>query len=354
MAASPGTWAQALGLSTGRCTTARRTQATTGPPTLGRSEPTIDTVRLLPTLAAAAARQDGLVTRTQALGAGMSESALRHAIRRDGPWQRIAPGVYAVFTGALTERQRLRAALLAAGPGAILSGADACLAHDMKYVPRGQPTLVLVPHSRRAHTTNLAVVRRVIHLPAPRNLRGLPCVPVERAVVDTLRRPSSATPGPSLRDTRALVCESVQRQRTTPARLIAEIESAPRNGTALLRRALADVSAGCWSAPECETLDLVRSSHILPLPHVNTPLPDLEDVTPDGWWLEARLAYEIDSAEHHRYGLSPERTQRRQSRMASAGWRVMPISPSRLRHDQQALRTEMETAYLKGIAQSLD
>jgi hypothetical protein len=179
---------------------------------------------------------------------------------------------------------------------------------------------------------------------------GLPVAPVERAVVDALRRSVRAASAPSLRETRALVCEAVQRRLTTPERLSAEVAAAPRNGTALLRRALADVTAGCWSAPECEIRDLARSSHLLPDPIVNTPLPGLEDITPDGWWREARLAYEVDSAEHHRYGLSPEHTQRRHARTASAGWRVMPISPHRIRSDPHGLLREMEAAYLRGLA----
>jgi len=261
-------------------------------------------VRPLPAVAAHAARHDGLITRSQALDAGISESALRQAIRRGGPWQRVAPGVYAVFTGALTERQRLRAALLVAGPGAILSGAEACRTHGMRYVPKNQPVLVLVPHVRRAAVSSLVVLRRVVVLPEPRTLRGLPFAHVERAVVDTLCHSPSSRPRPSLHDTRALVCESVQRRLTTPERLGAELDRAPRNGTALLRRAVEDVTAGRWSAPECETLDVIRSSLMMPEPQINTPLPDLEDITPDGWWLEARLAYEVDSDEHHRYGLS--------------------------------------------------
>lgn len=303
-----------------------------------------------PAVVGHAVAQDGLITRTQALASGMTVAALRHAIRRDGPWQRVAPGVYATFTGELTQRQRLRAALLFAGPEAMLSGVDACRAHGMRYVPEAGVPLVLVPHQHRAASTSLAVVRRVARMPRARTVSGLAVAPVERAVVDALRRSPGMVAAPSLRDTRALVCETVQRQLTTPERLSAEVSAAPRNGTALLRQALADVIAGCWSAPECEILDLARSSHLLPDPVVNTPLPGLDDITPDGWWCEAQLAYEVDSAEHHRYGLSPEHTQRRHARMASAGWRVMPISPRRIRTDPRGLLREMEAAYLRGLA----
>lgn len=294
--------------------------------------------------------QDGFITRTQALEAGMSKAALRHAIRPDGPWQRVAPGVYATFTGTLTQRQLLRAALLSAGPDAMLSGVVACRAHGMRYVPEAAVPLVLVPHRQRAASTSLAAVRRVARMPRARTVSGLAVAPVERAVVDALRHAPPIVAAPSLRDTRALVCESVQRHLTTPERLSAEVAAAPRNGTALLRQALADVTAGCWSAPECEIRDLAHSSHLLPDPVVNTPLPDLDDVTPDGWWREARLAYEVDSVEHHRYGLSPEHTQRRHARMASVGWRVMPISPRRIRTDPKGLLREMEAAYLRGLA----
>ncbi len=297
-------------------------------------------------LTAVLSAQDGLITKQQALAAGMSVGAIRHAARAGGPWQRLAPGLYAAFTGELSHRQRLRAAVLRAGPGALLTGSDACRAHGLRYVPATSRPMVLIPHGRRAPTGGGAIVRRVVDLPGPRVVSGLPVAPVDRAVMDATRWSAhSLEVRPSLQDTRALICESVQRRLTTPDRLAQALLQVPRNGTRFIRRAVDDVVAGCWSAPECELRDLVRRSAVLPEPHWNTPLPGLPDITPDGWWDESRLVLEVDSEEHHAYGLGPEQTERRHARMVAAGWTVMPISPRRIRRAASWLLVEIESAY---------
>lgn len=288
--------------------------------------------------------QDGLITRRQALAAGMTDAALRHAARPGGPWRRLDQGLYASFTGDLGLRQRLRAALMVAGPAAILSGAHACRAQGMRYVPALEPPLVLVPSQQRVAPSALVTVRRTLALPAPRPMGGLPVAPVERAVVD------ACLGGGSLRDVRALVCESVQRRLTTPERLSSTLAAAPRNGSRLLRQAMADVMAGCRSAPECELRDLVLTSRVLPEPTWNQPLPDLPDLTPDGWWEEARLVVEVDSVEHHAIGPDAEDTQTRHARLAAAGWTVVPVGPRRLRTSPATVLLELESAYRAGVA----
>jgi hypothetical protein len=287
--------------------------------------------------------QDGLLTRRQALAAGMSDAALRHAIRPGGPWQRLAPGVYATFTGELNPRQRVLAALLHAGPQAVLSGPHACRAYGLRYVPRIEPPLVLVPPSRRLRTTSLVTVSRTDPMPLPREITGVPVVPLERAVVDT------GMIIPTLQDVRALVCESVQRRLTTGERLADALARARRNQSRLLRVAVRDVLAGCRSAPECELRDLILTSRLLPEPRWNEPLPSCREITPDGWWPEARVVLEVDSVEYHALGNGPEQTQRRHARMAGAGWTVLPIGPRRLRTDGTVLLWEIEAAYRAGL-----
>jgi hypothetical protein len=292
------------------------------------------------------AAQDGLLTRHQAVAAGMTDAALRHAARPGGPWRRLDRGLYAAFTGDLGLRQRLRAALLVAGPASVLSGAHACRAQGMRYVPDIEPPLALVPSAQRVAPSRLVAVRRTLALPSPRPLDGLPVAPVERAVVD------ACLGGTSLRDVRALVCESVQRRLTTPERLVGVLAVAPRHGSRLLRQAMADVLAGCRSAPECELRDLVLTSRVLPEPQWNKPLPDLPDVTPDGWWEEARLVVEVDSVEHHVIGPDAVDTQVRHARLAAAGWSVLPVGPRRLRAHPATVLLEMESAYRVGVARS--
>jgi len=64
--------------------------------------------------------QRGVISRRQALSAGMSPEAIKGRIER-GKWQRFHKGVYGVFTGPADRQATLWAAVLRAGQGAVLS-----------------------------------------------------------------------------------------------------------------------------------------------------------------------------------------------------------------------------------------
>jgi hypothetical protein len=67
-----------------------------------------------------ARQQSGVVSRSQALKAGLSAGMIRFRVS-SGRWQQVYPGIYATFTGGLGRGAQLWAALLSAGPGAMLS-----------------------------------------------------------------------------------------------------------------------------------------------------------------------------------------------------------------------------------------
>jgi hypothetical protein len=67
-----------------------------------------------------ASAQGGVLTRSQAFGGGLTRSGIRFRLER-GQWQRLQSGVYAVFSGPPGRRAILWAAVLRAGPGAVLS-----------------------------------------------------------------------------------------------------------------------------------------------------------------------------------------------------------------------------------------
>ncbi|WP_166354968.1 type IV toxin-antitoxin system AbiEi family antitoxin domain-containing protein [Phytoactinopolyspora limicola] len=297
-----------------------------------------------PELLRLAELQDGLVVRHQALAAGMSSAAVEHALT-SGRWQRVSRGVYATFTGPLQPRHRLRTALLRAGPDAVVSGADACRAYGLRYVPEGADPLVLVPAESRRARTPFARLRRVTDLPEARLVGGIPTASPERAVLDTCHGVSS------LRDVRALLCEVVQRGLTTPNRLARTLRAARWPGARLVRQALADVDAGCRSAPECELRDVIGCSTFLPEPQWNTIVPDVTPpLRPDACWPDARVVVEIDSAEWHRLGEQVEQTERRRARYAALGWTVLPVSPRRLRTEPRVVLDEIEAAVRSGLA----
>ena len=91
--------------------------------------------------------QAGVVTRRQALDAGMSSGAIAARIKF-GRWRRVHAGVYATFTGPMTRDAHLWAAVLAAGPGAQLSHQTA--AEINRLTDRQSPFIhVTIPADRR-------------------------------------------------------------------------------------------------------------------------------------------------------------------------------------------------------------
>jgi len=67
-----------------------------------------------------AMRQRDIVSRKQALQAGMTAGMIKYRVR-SGRWRQVHPGVYATFSGELDRRSRIWAALLYAGVGTWLT-----------------------------------------------------------------------------------------------------------------------------------------------------------------------------------------------------------------------------------------
>ena len=65
-------------------------------------------------------RQSGVIARRQALACGLTGGAIRRRLQA-GKWRPLLPGVYATFTGPVPRSAVLWAAVLRAGPGAVLS-----------------------------------------------------------------------------------------------------------------------------------------------------------------------------------------------------------------------------------------
>jgi very-short-patch-repair endonuclease len=137
----------------------------------------------LPTgLRAAAEAQDGIVSASQIKKAGLTRGILNSRLRR-GSWQRLHPGVYAVFSGEYSRRAELWAVLYA-GPGAMLSHQTAAEVWKLVDAPSSM-IHVTVPSTRRVrprpgltvHLSNRAGA--ALH-PA----RNPPCARLDDTVID--------------------------------------------------------------------------------------------------------------------------------------------------------------------------
>ncbi len=103
--------------------------------------------KIPPSLRRVTAEQAGVVSRQQLLRAGVSRTTVDSKHKR-GLWQQIHPGVYGTFTGTAPWEAHLWAAVLYAGPGALLSHETA--AEVLRLTDRRCPVIqVTIPASRR-------------------------------------------------------------------------------------------------------------------------------------------------------------------------------------------------------------
>ncbi len=273
---------------------------------------------------------------------GVPESTVYARCRPGGPWQLLLPGTVLLSSGTPTSDQLVAAALLYAGDGALVTGLVAARRHGVRRGPAPGGTVhVLVHHDHQPASRGHVVVERTRRMPLPVHRRGVPLAPVARAVVDAARRLGDP------REVVELLADAVQRGLCTVVDLCTEVEAAQRQGTAVPRALLRDVSAGARSAAESDARRLWRSTG-LPEPWWNAPV-HLLDGTPlgiaDAWWDDVALAWEINSFTWH---LSPEhyaREQAKSARFTAAGVPVLPTIPTRLRDERGTVIDELRSAY---------
>jgi hypothetical protein len=304
-------------------------------------------------LAALAARQHGVITRAQALECGMTARVVDYRIRGGGPWQPLLPGVYLTHTGRPADEQREMAALLYAGPRSVLTGTAALRRHGLSA---GRPATggpvadaagavdVLVPLTTQRADVSFARFHRTARLPEGFCVAGEERFAfVPRAVADAVRLMAN------LNEVRAVVAEAVQRRRCSIEHLAKELGAGPSRGSALFRRALAEVAEGVRSAVEADLRDLIRWAR-LPTPLYNPRLlvGGKFLAMPDCWWPESGVAGEADSRAWHFSPRDWEKTLARHARMSSHGIIVLHITPYRIRSQRREVADEIRRALAVG------
>ncbi len=270
--------------------------------------------------------QDRVATHAQLVAMGLAPGTFSRRTAKGGPWRRLLPGVVLTHAGAPRPQEIARAALLYAGPDAILTGVEALRRAGASHGRDGTVD-VLVPHDRRRASTGFVRVERTRRLPAERLLGGLPCAPVARALVDACRRIDD------LDAVRSLVAPCVQRRACTLRDLVLEVAAAQRRGTRHLRTVLHEVSDGVRSVAEAQARTLL-GQHGVPAAQWNVDLlgPDGQFVAaPDAWWDGPGVALEVNSQEWHVTPASWHDDQRRWRQLVALGVLVVPVTPRQLR-----------------------
>ncbi len=240
-----------------------------------------------------AGRQLRLITARQLRAAGLGQRGISHRARR-GRLQRIHQGVYATHRPPFTRDQLWLAAVLACGPGALLSHEPSAALQGFLGVAAGAVD-VTTPGGRGRSRDGITVHRAEVDPRDRRIVERIPCTSADRTLIDL----APTTREPELE--RMLV--AAESLGLLKRRRLAELVAARRGrpGIARLATITALEPALTRSALEAAILPLCRAAD-LPRPRVNfaVAVPTRRSpLTVDFAWPEIRMAVEADSQRFH-------------------------------------------------------
>ncbi|MGW6277956.1 type IV toxin-antitoxin system AbiEi family antitoxin domain-containing protein [Kribbella sp. NPDC055071] len=204
-------------------------------------------------------RQGGAFSRAQANAYGVSDRTL--AVRsRNGRIQRLYVGAYVDFSGPVPWETRVWAAWLACGPDAAVAGETALRRYGLEGISDEDVIRLEIPHERRLRRQPGIAVSRHRDLDSRvLGSREPPMVRLEVAVLTVASRRHRSE------DAVALVLDACRQRRTTPQRLLSELDRLRRlRRRALLLDVLRDAAEGTESILELAYLRKVERAHALP------------------------------------------------------------------------------------------
>ena len=261
-------------------------------------------------------RQGGAISRAQLRALGVDDDRVRRLVVA-GWLVAVHRGVFRL--GSLSERGVLFAAVLAIGPGAVVSHRSAAHVHGLL---RGRPPRsvdVVAPTQRRAR----AGIRPHRSRLADRDVTtrgGLRITTVARTLLD-------AAPGLSEVALQAAVDEArIQRRLHLPAIEATIGRASGHHGIGALRRAVARHDPGRGRPiGELERLAIafLRDHGFPPYVRNLVVVVEGEPFTLDVVWPRQRVALELDGRAYHDTDPAFVTDRRRSRRLAAAGWHVV-------------------------------
>lgn len=283
-------------------------------------------------VAALAGQQHGRITVGQLRRCGLDDRAVARRVR-GGRLHRIHRGVYAVGHAAETLQGTFMAAVLACGPGAVLSHCSAAAHHALAPWEDGRLPEVTV---RDSHTRRLEgiVVHRSRTLDRADIWRrdGIEATSPARTVMDVAATAQAA-------DLRRMVRQAYVEKLLNTRVLLAVLSRAGRHpGAPALRAIVTEGHVPTRSVFEDLLLDLVATAGI-DRPDVNEVLYlDGRRVEPDLLWRDLRLVVEADGGAWHDDPITRQQDADKQAILEAHGYRVLRITwEQAVQHPQQTI-----------------
>ncbi|MDX6581792.1 MAG: hypothetical protein QOI10_976 [Solirubrobacterales bacterium] len=256
-----------------------------------------------------AAAQHGTITFTQLKDAGLSPTQVRDR-ELSGRLHRIHRGVYAVGHDGLSEEGRWMAAVLACGPGAVLSHRAAAEHWALLERSRADVDVTVPGQGGRARRDGLRIHRSHLPRSACRVRDGI----------------AVTTPARTLVDLKRVVATPVYR------RALRQAEFKDMNLAGLH-------TDGTRSEPEADFLRLCRR-YRLPPPEVNQRIGVF---TVDFLWRRERLVVEVDGWAAHRGRQAFEDDHERDLALRAEGYRVLRFTARQIGREPAAVAAAVRT-----------
>jgi very-short-patch-repair endonuclease len=249
-----------------------------------------------PSLGEAAHFQAGVITRQQALRAGLSRSAITSKLKH-GRWQPIYLGVYATFTGPVSREAQLWAAVLYAGKGAQLSHQTAAELNGLTD-RRSSLIHVTIPPIRRVIAPKGVKIHMSAHIDAgARFPRGvIPHTLVEETILDLVNAAET------LDDVIAWVTSAFGRRLTAEGPLRRTLSARGKlRWRGQLGEVVAAAAGGAHSLLEFRYDRDVERAHGLPSARRQVPFtkPDGGRGFRDRYYAQHGLVVELDGKQAH-------------------------------------------------------
>ena len=279
-------------------------------------------------LADVAARQHRVVTRAQILAEGLSDRAIARRVAR-GWLHRQYDGVYSAGTARLDRRGRWMGAVLACGPGAVLSHRDAAALWGI--LPSNRAAFeVTAPTTRRR--AGIELTRRTLPPDETTTLDGIAVTTVARTLLDLA--------AVETRERLARALSEAERRRLADRTPLDElfVRHPHSKGIATLRDLTPDTTV-TRSRFERDFLAFC-ARHRIPRPQMNVAL---HGFTVDAFWPHANLVAELDGYDFHR-GRKPFESDRERDRiLLVAGVSTTRITVRQMTRTPQRLAADLRT-----------
>jgi len=270
---------------------------------------------------ALAQAQHGVISRRQALEAGVSGHAVDGLLAR-GEWEVVFRGAFRMAGTRRTFDQTLIAACLAAGPGAVASHRSAAYLHGLAGLARWVE--VTVPPTRQPRIRNVLVHRSGLDPRDRRELRGIPATSAARTLIDLA--------GSLTRERLERVLDHALAHRVVGrAELAGGLDRLGRAG----RKGAGALAALLDDRPETSRPigSEFEADLFLPMPQFRVTLPSGEERFLDFAYPEVKLAIEADSYTWHAARRSWEEDRERNNELVALGWSFLPLTWSAVRYD---------------------